>query len=385
MIAFFKGMFGRPAKKRKPTKKAAQSGFLNRFVLAADRWAFGWPVRQGLYRHLAAQTNNGVTVETALDTYRGRLQRRGQVSSDKIVADIARRMRDGSTLASAMGKWVPHDEVGVIESGEVSGNLGAGLELIIDAKRRLVGVRRALKSALMTPMVYVVAVLGVVWMIGQLIPQFEQSLPREKATGLVSGLYAAAEFANSWWLLLPPVILALIVAAVNYSLPRWTGPYRIKAEKIFPYSFYRDINGYTWLMAFAALLKSGQADVEILKRQKKVASPWLYERIHFVWWLMDNGASLGDALLAKGKNGMPPFGFPNPDIVDDIASTSGFSDFTDRIVVIAKQWADDLEEETLMKARAFGLAAELFMYMVMGLLVVSINAMTSQMGSMPTM
>jgi len=385
MIAIFKRVFGSSNKKRVTARKGRQGGLMGRLVLAGDRWAFSWPVRQGLYRHLVAQVSNGVPVEMALDTYRGRLQRRGKISSDKIVADVARRMRDGSTLAMAMGKWVPADEMGVIESGELSGNLAGGLELIIDAKRRLQSVKRAVKAALVTPAIYLAAIFGLVWMFGRMIPAFESTLPRNKATGFVSGLYTVGDFTNSWWMVTPVVIIAVMVVLVNYSLPRWVGRSRIKVESIFPYSFYRDLNGYTWLMAFAALLRAGQADVEILKRQMKTATPWLRERLYSLWWRMDNGAGLGDALLAKGKKGMPAFGFPNPDIVDDIASTAGFSDFSERIVKIASQWADDLEHETMLKARSFGVLAEIIMYSIMGLLVVAINDLSSQMGNLPAM
>lgn len=373
------------AKRRKRSRTAAQSGWLGKIVASADRLAFAWPVRQNLYRHLSAQVSNGVPLETALDTFRSRLQRRGKVSSDKIVADVARRMRDGSTFAKAMSTWVPPDEHGVIESGELSGNLSEGLELIIEGKRRLQSVRRAIKGALMAPTVYLVMIYGVMWTIGQMTPDFEKTLPREKAEGLVRALYTAGEVTNSWWMVLPATTLIALIIAVILSLPKWTGRYRIKAEGVFPYSFYRDLNGYTWLMSFAALYSSGLEDVEILKRQKEHANPWLRERLQSIWWRMDSGRSLGEALLDKGRNGMPAFDFPNPDIIDDIVSTSGFSDFPKRIIVIAKQWANDLEHDTLAKAKAFGVIAELVMFSMMGFLVLAINALSTQIGSVPAM
>lgn len=378
--ALMKGMFARRPERRKSARKAKPSGFMAKVTLAADRYAFAWPVRQGLYRHLAAQVRNGVPVEDALEMYRSRLQRRGKVSSDKIVADVIRRMRDGSTLAEAMQKWVPNDEFGVIESGELSGNLPEGLELIVDAKRRLQSVKAAIKGAMTTPAVYVLLVYGVMFTIGQLVPELESTLPRERATGMVYALYVAGEITNSWWMLLPVSAAVGIAAAVVATLPKWTGPRRVKAENWFPYSFYRDLQGYTWLIGFAALLKAGQPDVEILKRQKEGATPWLKERLHSIWWRMDNGKSLPASLLAKGRNGAPSFGFPNPDIVDEIESMAGFADFPDRIVIIAREWAQELQEETVAKAKRFGFYAEMLMYMIMGLLFMAMNSLSSQIG-----
>ena len=363
------------------TRKKAE-GLAARITKAGDRIAFSWSIRESLYRHLSAQVANGVPVEEALGTFRSRLQRRKKVSSDKIIANVARRMRDGATLAQALASWVPQDEIGVISSGEFAGDLPRALDLVIEGQRRIARVKNALKSSLISPAIYLIAVYGMLWSIGKFVaPSLEQALPKEKAQGLVYGLYVAGDFANSWWALLPPVLLLCAIVIVVYSLPRWTGKYRIYAESFFPYSFYRDINGYTWLMGFSALLGVGVADVEILNRQLKQASPWLRERLHAFWWRLENGASLSASLLAKGKNGLPAFGFPNPDIVDDISSLHGFPDFIEKISVLASQWAKDLEERTLIGAKVFGFWMEIVMYAVMGLLMVAINSMSTQMGT----
>jgi type II secretory pathway component PulF len=381
------GRFGRKPKKQAFGRKAPRPrGLLAKFTAAGDRMAFSWSVREGLYRHLSAQVGNGIPVETALDNFRLRLQRRKKLSSDKIIGDVARRMRDGSTLAKALAPWAPRDEVGIVSSGELSGNLPRSLDLVIEAKRRVARVNRALKAAMVSPAIYLALVYGMLWTIGKFVtPGLQQALPRESAKGMVAGLYAAGDFANSWWALLPPLGAGLLAFAVMRSLPAWTGKQRIAAERFFPFSFYRDMQGYTWLMSFSALLRAGMPDVEILKRQAADASPWLKERLHALWWRTNNGASLPDAMLARGRKGMPPFGFPNPDIVDDIASMAGFADFAERIADVAVQWADDLEASTLARAKTFGFVMEVVMYGVMGFLMVAINSMSTQMGSIPGM
>lgn len=393
MLSSIKSLFSfrKPQRKSFAAKQKRQSlrkpkGLSARITAAGDRMAFAWPVREALYRHMSAQVGNGIPVEVALDTFRARLQRRKKISSDKIVADVARRMRDGSTLATALAMWIPQDETAIISSGELSGNLPRSLDLVIEAKRRIARVNSALKTAMVSPAIYIVAVYGMLWGIGRYVtPGLEQALSKEKAQGLVSALYAAGDFANSWWAILPPLVLAFGITWVVRSLPTWIGRRRVLVEGVFPFSFYRDIQGYTWLMGFVALLRAGMPDTEILKRQKAQASPWLKERLHALWWRMDNGASLPAALLSKGKAGMPAFGFPNPDIVDDIASMAGFSDFSERIAVLAVQWADELESSTLARAKSFGFAMEIAMYLVMGVLMIAINSMSTQMGNVPGM
>jgi type II secretory pathway component PulF len=357
----------------------------SRFVEAMDRLAFSWKVRETLYRHLSVQIGNGIPVETALDAFHRRLLRNRRKSTAAVVGTVARRMRDGETFAAAIAQWIPRDEASMIAGGEMAGRLPFTLDLIIESTRRTQRVSMAIRSALVTPAVYLAAMYVVVWAIGRFVtPSLMQVLPPEKATGLIHGLYVSGDLANSWWALLPLLVAAALSAAVSLSLPRWTGRARILAERYFPYSFYRDIRGYGWLLSFTALLQAGVPDTEILKRQWATASPWLLERLQEIWRRMDNGAGLAEALLAPGNNRLP-FGFPNPDIVDEIDSMAGFSDFSDRIVRLAAQWAGELEQTMLAKVKATGVVMELFMYGMMGLLMVAINSMSVQIGSVPGM
>lgn len=356
--------------------------WIDSVIKAGDKAAFKWEVRQGLYRHIAAQVGNSVSIEIALETFRARLQRRKRVSSDKIVATVIRKMKDGSKLSDALSPYLPPDETIVISSGEQSGNLPSALNLLVESKRRVQRVRNAFKSAMFAPVVYVILMYVVLYILGSnVIPGLQVAYPKERATGLIYYLYVAGEFANSYWAFLPPLLGLILVLIINWSLPRWTGKARIKAEGVFPYSFYRDIQGYTWLMSFTALLRAGMTDTSILLFQSSLATPWLKERVTTFWKRMDNGAGLSTALLSKGKKGMPAFGFPNPDIVDDISSLADFQDFPEKITLLANEWANDMEEDILNKAKRWGFYAELIMYIAMGLLMVAINDFSTQLSN----
>lgn len=367
-------------------KKPIRQGWLAKVMISGDRLAFNWTIREALYRHLSAQVSNGVAVEVALEAFSARLKRRKKPSSEKLVIDVARRMRDGVSLSVALTKWIPDDEAGMIASGELSGNLPRALDLIIESKRRIARVQRAYKMSLVRPAIYSLAVYGVLWAIGVFVtPSLMLVLPQAQATGLVAWLYATSEFASSWQVMIPPLILLSAAIVIARSLPAWLGRHRIMAESFFPYSFYRDMHGYIWLMSFSALLRAGLPDVDILKRQMLNASPWLKERLREIRARMVNGATLPAALLARGRRGMPAFGFPNPDIVDDIQSMAGFKDFPERISKLATQWADEIEASTLSRAAVFGFAMEMFMYVMMGLLMIAINSMSTQLGSVTSM
>lgn len=366
---------------RKMTVRKSK-GWLTSIINAGDRAAFNWEIRQSLYRHIAVQVANSVPIERALETFRARLQRRKKTSSDKIVASVIRKMKDGSTMSEALSLYLPTDETTIISSGELSGNLPRALTLLVESKRRVERVKKAFKSSMISPLVYLVVMYIVLYILGsQVIPGLQVVFPADKATGLISILYSAGNWANSYWSLLPPVLALLAAIAINHSLPRWTGKYRIIAEEYFPYSFYRDIQGYTWLMSFTSLLRAGMSDTKILLFQTSLATPWLRERVKTFWSRMDNGSSLSVALLAKGKKGMPAFGFPNPNIVDDISSYADFQDFPEKIADLANEWAGELEEECVARAKRWGFYVEIVMYIAMGTLMWAINDLSVQLGS----
>ncbi|MHB1268813.1 MAG: hypothetical protein ACYCY2_14625, partial [Acidithiobacillus ferriphilus] len=58
-------------------------------------------------------------------------------------------------------------------------------------------------------------------------------------------------------------------------------------------------------------------------------------------------------------------------------------DFAVRISRVAVQWADELEWRTTVKAQTFGFLVEMAMYGAMGFLMVAINSLSTQMGSVP--
>lgn len=340
---------------------------------------FGWHVRKSFYRHLAVQSTNGVPLERALDSYMPRLHRNRQHRAASVVASVARNFRDGKTLADSLQGFVDEDELTVIRSGELGGSLSEALELIIKSTESIRRVQNAFRRAAFAPAVYLVATFALVWLLGRyILPDLQQMLPVERAQGTIALLYAAGAIANSPWALLPPAIGFCAVVWVRWALSNWIGPARVKAERFFPFSYYRDTSGFRWLMSFTSLLGAGVPDVQILEMQERRSSPWLGQRLRACHRAMIDGKSLSNALLARPKQ-QRPFGFPNPDIVDDIASFDGYPNFDRNIQALAREWAADLEERTLLWASRMGFYCEIALYAVMGVLMVAMNDLSSQL------
>jgi hypothetical protein len=366
------------------TKRGAvrrPAGVFARISAGADRWAFDWTVRERLYRHIAAQHTNGVKVQEALKSFARRMDRRKKTSSAAIVRSAERLMRDGSSLGNALRTWVPQDEAAVITSAELSG-LSAGLETLVKSKQQVRRVKKAYKESMVKPTIYAIAIYMLIWVVGKYVtPSLEQMVPPSKATGLVAALFVGGDFAMSWMVVTPVVFAFLVALIVAWSFANWTGRLRLKAEAYFPYSFYRDTQGFIWLMTYAALHQAGQPDAEILRLQMVSASPWLRERLkHVRHWLVD-GKSFPAALSIPAKRMGAAFEFPNPDVVDEIESLAGFRDFSARITTLALAWSTELEEGALKRAARFGGFMEVFMYVVISFVIVAMMQLGNQVGA----
>ena len=350
--------------------------------------SFTWQRRAAFYSHMATQIENGISVDNALVSFIPRLNRDGSKKALRvktIVQSMIYGMKDGYSFADSARRWVPAEEASLISSGEISGRLHESLELIIEVQELVKRVKDASLSAMIHPSIYTILVFLFLWMIGAMVvPDLVQSLPKNKASGSVLLLYMLGDFATSFWALIPVVLIGAGYSAIRYALPRWGGKNRIRAERHLPFSFYRDVNGFGWLMSFAALLRAGVTDVKILEYQLTGASPWLTERLRGYYQLMQGGQSVPEALLHSTKN-RPAFGFPNPDIVDDIASFDGFPDFPEKIMRRARKWAVTLEDDTRAFAKKAGFSAELVLYAVMFYLVYASNELSTQVSNLPGM
>jgi type II secretory pathway component PulF len=357
-------------------KKAGRSAWLEE---ALARKAFKkWKVRRNLYRRLAVRVKNGSSVEDVLETEASALATDGDPSAF-VLREASRLMRNGHSLSEALKKWVPADEMGVLATSEAGDALSESLEYFIETRRRMTRVKTSFRNAVVQPVVYSFTVYAVLWSIAKYsVPKLASSNAAAHATGSAKMLLGLSAMVNSWQGMVPPALFLVGAVVIARSFTRWTGPLRVLAEQRFPYSYYRDSEGFVWLSGYVSLMQAGKADVDILSTQAKYASPWLRERLSHYKRSMVNGKSLAQALLTPMRPGKPAFGFPNRDIINDIAAMNESDEFPQKMREVLSNWADELEESTLEKSKVFGFALEICMYVIMGLLMMGMNSLVSQ-------
>ena len=80
-----------------------------------------------------------------------------------------------------------------------------------------------------------------------------------------------------------------MIVVLPFTFPYWTGRLRAMLDKMPPWSFYRLLQGGSWLMSFSSMMVAGMQAAEALRKMMPVANPYLRERLRagFVEPVMD--------------------------------------------------------------------------------------------------
>lgn len=302
------------------------------------KMAFNDKQRLRVYRKISVMTRYGLPLNRVLDMLHDQATRGGKNPSAPIgtVMDSWRiAIRNGRPLSVAAAPWVPFGERMMIEAGEESQNLSMALDNLIDINLGTAKMRGAIIGGLTYPLILLLAVCGVLWLFGsQVIPAFSTVLPTEEWQGTAAQMAYMSDWVQRW--LLPTVLaFAAFIGVIVWSLPRFTGPIRKQLDRFAPYSIYRLVSGAGFLMSLGALIAAGVQTARALEKMRRSASPWLKERLDAALKHVYSGSNMGRALQRAG------YGYPDPDIVDDLVAYSDLPAFTEMLDQIGKEWLEN--------------------------------------------
>lgn len=332
-----------------------------------------WTMRRRLYQQASSQLENGLTLAQILEDFRERLARRGRERAAEAAHDVARKVRDGMTLMAAMGAGLSDLERSVLDAGERAGQLPEAMRLVLEVREQTARLRQKLQASFFAPTVYLLTLYAVLFLIGaQIVPQFLDFVPLDQWTDWAYAMYWMGQLAVGWP---APVLFGSLGAYAIWSwwaLPRWDGSgRRFLDHHVFPFTVYREINGFTWLRSFVALLRANVPDVVALEGQIQTASPWMASRLKPIRLGLTDGLDLAEAMRQTG------YGFPSMDLIDEIGAYAGFDDFTEKITVAVRQNAEVIERQLLAKGMVMSAAFTGLMFLAFVVLQLGSNSLSS--------
>lgn len=291
--------------------------------------------RMAICRKLASLLRNDFTLMNAL----GRLEivesKGGKKPNEPfaiVMREWQKNLERGMSFSDATRGWVPPIETLLVTSGNIS-NLVVALEnvgRVVDGMQR---ITRAMRSAILYPLFLLLLTFGIVIMVGvYLVPPLAEIAGDNIVwRGAARSLVGLSDFCINYWPYIAGGIGAVILV-VWLTLANWTGRGRAMFDKMPPYNIYKIQIGVGWLMALAAMVRSGVTIPDAMRMLADNGNRYLRsildEALHYV----ANGENLGVALNHTGRK------FPDEDIVGDLMIYADMNEFGQNLNQVANDY-----------------------------------------------
>src|SRR5690606_3723172 len=159
-----------------------------------------------------------------------------------VIAAVAETalLRRNLPLAEALHAWLPSTERDILASGEASGDLTGALEMATRVAKQQGGIWNKAIQSMAYPIFLVTVVLGILYYIGGTMVPTMRVLNTSAFSPTAQAVLWASDWVHAFWYaaLVVPISLVFIFIV---SLGRWNGPWRTKADRWAPWSFYRRV------------------------------------------------------------------------------------------------------------------------------------------------
>ncbi len=162
---------------------------------------------------------------------------------------------------------------------------------LTDAKEQ---IHQAIWQMAIYPVGLLIMMTGTLYVLNtELIPELSKISSPDSWSGALGFLYGLSVFVDNYGAICA-VLFAVITGLISWSLPNWKSPDSVRtfADKIMPWSIYQDIQGATFLLNMAALLKAKMTTLNSLNILQEFASPWLSTRLDSIIYRVRRGIIL---------------------------------------------------------------------------------------------
>lgn len=295
---------------------------------------FGTKERIRVYEKLHTFLTSNVALRKALEIMYQHASDDGRKKNNPVALILLEWLRDiknGRDFGHAIQGWVPDSERLVIEGGEQA-SLPDAIQRAIMISESLRSITATIRNGLAYPCMLFAAAIGFMFFFGiSVIPQFEEILPRDQWYGIAYQMALMSDFARNWliWVLL---LLAALGVLIGVTMPRWTGPMRVRFDRYPPWSLYRLVIGSGFMLTAAAMLKAGVKETKVLISLQRGASKWYTERLSRTHFQIKGGNNFGEALYRTG------FNFPDKETVKDLRAYARLGKFEENLERMGERW-----------------------------------------------
>jgi len=194
---------------------------------------------------------------------------------------VLHRHRDGdhaSRVSHLLEGVMPRSDAMLLTAVDRASDKPQALRALADAIDKQQQMVRLMLSQAALPAVTIPICYALIILLGRVILVIDDATPVYAQAALWGGMNgwarAVATFAQAWGSL-TLVVLAVALAALLWSLPRWRGAWRLRVEGWPVYGLYRDFQAGMLFSSMAMLLKTGETLQGSIDDLMQRASPWM--------------------------------------------------------------------------------------------------------------
>lgn len=326
------------------------------------RLPFSTKRRINFYKDIANAYAVGIPPIRALEQMRLVSQPRRRLKwLVRILEHALRDAGNGASFAQAMRPWVPPEDAAMLAAGEEIGDIGNSLReltALLESKMRVTG---ALKAELIPSGVMLLAVIGLLVFIMNLIgPQAKELVPEHimRTLGVLPTYIAIGEFVITWGILI--ALLAVgVVAAVWITMPRWQpdGVRQRLDKRMPPWSLSARVQTVFFLISAGSMMQAGRTFRASVEQIQQFSHPWTKAYLRQMLARLRAGSTEVKAMQV----GMLP-----EDVADRLNFYAILPDFTRVMQETARESMDVL----LAKVKVIGTIIRTLMMLILAFFIV---------------
>ena len=334
--------------------------------------------RRRIWLKLARFLGNEVKLLDALGSMHALMDDMGKAKQPVALAlaHWIREINNGKSLATALRGWASPEEIMLIAAGEESSKLIGALQSAADIMVARKRISAALYKGLAYPFVLTVAIIGVLYLFSyHLVPTFTQALHHAAWQGAALAMVNVCDFVRTWLLGIVAALLSL-VALFFVSLPRFDGRLRIWLDRVPPYSIYRTVHGFSFMIATAALVEAGVKVLIAVEKLSVGTTPWLKHRLDACAAAIHGGLNIGEAFIQTG------YDFPDREVITDLGAYAKVKGFDKALAITAREWLEDVVASIELSMKVILGVAVVCLAAVMAFLITGMFSMQDQFATL---
>lgn len=286
---------------------------INGFIF---RFSFGINERVQLYRMLAKTTDEKRKGLKLIQIIEHLIKLDKKRSGRGIQLRMHKRwlseLKEGKHFGDILKKYAPPIEAMIVYSCETSGVLSMGFELATEVAVMQQEFMRLLKSSIAAAAFNFLAALALLtFFCKRIMPSLGTFIPTHARTGLTEFWLNVSSSYEEWFPILI-ILIALAIVGITLVIRLYVGGGRKYLDRFPPFSVYRLVIGCSFLYSVNSLSKAGIQHAKSLEITEKFASPYLRYRIQRMLSYMNQGQSLGEAIMSIDLD------FPDKDFIDQL-------------------------------------------------------------------